>query len=67
LADKLILKVDLVGWQNDQQFESVFEQLWLISKENFAGGGGPASWLTAQRLDNLLRTSLTDPSSPEVR
>ena len=67
LADKLILTADLVGWQSDAQFDSMFEQLWLVSKESFVTADGPASWLASQRLDHLLRDALTDPASPEIK
>jgi Type I restriction enzyme R protein N terminus (HSDR_N) len=67
LADKHILTVNLVSWDTDAQFESVFDQLWLISQEAFEGSGGPATWLTSKKLDRLLRVALTDPTSPEVK
>ena len=67
LADKLILKVNLLGWESDSQFDAVFEQLWLISKDAFETGDGPGSWLASRKLDQLLRSILTDPASPEVK
>jgi hypothetical protein len=67
LADKLILKIDLLGWESDSQFDAVFEQLWLISKDAFEAGDGPASWLALKNLDKLMRSVLADPQSPEVR
>jgi hypothetical protein len=67
LADKRILSVDLTNWTTDIEFDSVFEQLWLISREAFAGGEGPSSWMTTKKLDQLLRSSLTNPESPEVK
>lgn len=67
LADKLILKVDLLAWESDSQFDAVFEQLWLISKDAFETGDGPGSWLASKKLDRLLRSILTDPVSPEVK
>ena len=67
LAEKHILTVDLVGWNSDAEFDAVFEQLWLTSRESFETDNGPASWLTSKKLDALLRNVLTDPASPEVR
>jgi hypothetical protein len=67
LADKLILKVNLLSWESDSQFDAVFEQLWLISKDAFEIGDGPGSWLASKKLDQLLRSILTDPASSEVK
>ncbi len=67
LADKHILTVDLVGWESDAQFDGVFEQLWLCSREAFSAGDGPATWLTRKKLESLLRSALTDPGSPEIK
>jgi hypothetical protein len=67
LAAKHVLSVDLVGWTTDSQFDSVFEALWLISRDSFAGGAGPGTWLASKKLDRVLRGALTDPASPEVK
>lgn len=67
LSGKHILTADLLGWETDQQFDSMFEQLWLVSKESFSVSGGPSSWLTSQKLDHALRSVLTDPQSAEVK
>ena len=55
LAEKHILTVDLVGWTTDAEFDAVFEQLWLTSRESFETDNGPASWLTTKKLEALLR------------
>ena len=49
LAGKLLFNLDLVGWTSNQDFESLFEQLWLVSREAFEGSDGPHGWLRAQR------------------
>jgi hypothetical protein len=67
LAEKHIITIDLVGWGTDAEFDSVFERLWLTSREAFETSGGPATWLTTKKLDSLLRTALTDPGSPEIK
>ena len=67
LQEKRMLTVDLIGWESDAQFDNVFEQLWLISKESFTTGEGPATWLTSQKLDHTMRSALTDPASPEIK
>jgi hypothetical protein len=67
LAEKLLSAVDLVAWETDPQFNAVFEQLWLVSKEAFQSSGGPAAWLVAKQLDGVLRKTLVDASSPEIK
>ncbi len=60
LAEKLLTKVDLLGWDTDAQYRAVFEQLWLVSKEAFQTSAGPGEWLVARQLDMALRKSLAD-------
>lgn len=67
LAEKLLSAVDLLAWETDGQFNVVFEQLWLVSKEAFQGSDGPAAWLVAKQLDAVLRKTLADASSPEIK
>lgn len=67
LADKLILAVDLISWETDSQFEAVFDQLWLVSKESLGSGAGPETWLSAKQLNETLKATLVDASSPEIK
>jgi hypothetical protein len=67
LVEKLVSSVDMIAWETDDQFDSTFEQLWLVSKESFLTSDGPASWLNTKAIDRLLRDSLGDPSSPEIK
>jgi hypothetical protein len=67
LSEKRILTIDLVGWTSDTEFDPVFEQLWLVSRESFVDGGGPNTWLTTKRLDQWLTASLMDPQSIVVK
>ena len=57
----------LAGWTSDGEFDAIFEQLWLISRESFVSGDGPGSWLTTKKLDQALRSAMGDPGSPEVK
>lgn len=67
LAEKLLAKTDLLAWETDAQYNAVFEQLWLVSKEAFQTSAGPGAWLVAKQLDGVLRKSLADASSPEIK
>jgi hypothetical protein len=66
-SDRHILTADLVSWQTDAEFEAVFNQLWLVSKEAFLTSEGPASWLIAKQLDSELRLALSEPGAPAVK
>lgn len=67
LAGKLLFNLDLIGWSTNDEFDALFDQLWLVSKNAFEGSDGPRAWLRAQRLDAALRDALTNPTSPEVK
>jgi hypothetical protein len=67
LAEKILLATSLLEWDTDDQYSRLFDGLWLISKESFAASGGPEAWLAAKHLDETLTTTLTDPTSPEVK
>lgn len=67
LADKLLFTLDLVGWQSDGEFQALFDQLWLLSKDAFAMSDGPGAWQKAQRLDEWLRDTLTNAASSEAK
>jgi hypothetical protein len=67
LAGKLVLDLDLVSWASDADFDRVFDQLWLVSRDSFLSGGGPGTWLTSQKLDHHLRHAMVDPASAEVK
>lgn len=67
LAGKLLFNLDLVGWTSSPEFESLFDQLWLVSREAFEGSDGPKGWLRAQQLDAALRDALTNPASLEIK
>ena len=67
LAGKLVLNLDLTAWESDAEFDRLFDQLWLISKESFLAGDGPAAWLTGQKLDHHLQHALIDGASAEIK
>lgn len=67
LAGKLVLSLDLTAWDTDAEFDRLFDQLWLISKDSFLAGDGPNAWLTGQKLDHHLRHAMLDGTSPEIK
>ena len=67
LAGKLVLSLDLTEWQTDAEFDRLFDQLWLVSRESFQSGEGPNAWLTGQKVDHHLRHAMLDANSVELK
>lgn len=67
LAAKRVLQVDLLAFNSDEEFETLFSQLWQMSRESMTTPGGVRTWLNQLRLDATLRAIVTDPGSPVVR
>lgn len=67
LDAKLIFKLDLVAYNSDEEFEAIFEQLWLISKESMTTPSGIKTWMEHQQLDKALRSLLLDATSAPVK
>jgi len=67
LEAKLILKLDLLAYNSDEEYEAIFEQLWLISKESMTTPSGIRTWLEHQQLDKAMRVLLLDPTSPAIK
>jgi hypothetical protein len=67
LAEKQVYRLDLIGWANDEEFDRVFDRLWLLSTQSFTDADGPASWVESRRIDVALRATLVDERSAEVR
>jgi hypothetical protein len=67
LEAKLILKLDLLAYNSDEEYEAIFEQLWLISKESMTTPSGIRTWMEHQQLDKAMRALLLDPTSPVIK
>lgn len=67
LSGKRMFELNLLDWESDGEYQTVFDRLWLVSKEAFQTGGGPATWAAAQQLHHELQTALADPASPEIK
>ena len=67
LAERLVVSANLVSWETDTQFESLFEQLWLVSQDAFSVNDGPASWVNSKKLGTFLHDALVDPASAQVK
>jgi predicted type IV restriction endonuclease len=67
LEAKLILKLDLLAFNSDEEYEAIFEQLWLISKESMTTPTGIRTWMEHQQLDKAMRSLLLDSTSATVK
>lgn len=67
LAAKRVLRLDLLAFNSDAEFDALFGQIWQLSRESMTKPSGVRSWLNQRRLDTALRTLLLDPSSATNR
>jgi hypothetical protein len=67
LAAKRILSLALLAYNNDAEFDALFEQFWQLSRESMTTPTGVRTWLKQRRLDTALRSILLNPSSPTIR
>ena len=67
LAAKRVLRLDLLAFNNDHEFEALFGQIWQLSRESMTTPSGVRTWLNQRRLDTALRAILLDASSPTMR
>lgn len=67
LDAKLLFKLDLLAYNTDEEFDAIFEQLWLLSKESMTTPSGIKTWVEHQQLDKAMRSLLLDPTSAPVK
>lgn len=67
LAAKRVLRLDLLAFNSDAEFDALFGQIWQLSRESMTTPSGVRSWLNQRRLDTALRTILLDPTSATNR
>jgi len=67
LAAKRVLRLDLLAFNSELEFDGLFSQIWQLSRDSMTKPSGVRTWLNQRRLDSNLRTILLDPSSPTIR
>ncbi|MDQ3695610.1 MAG: DUF5655 domain-containing protein [Chloroflexota bacterium] len=67
LAAKRVLRLDLLAFNTDEEFDALFGQIWQLSRESMTEPKGVRTWLNQRRLDAALRTVLLDPNSATIR
>jgi hypothetical protein len=67
LAAKRVLRLDLLAFNSDAEFDALFSQIWQLSRESMTTPSGVRTWLNQRRLDSALRALLLDASSTTNR
>lgn len=67
LAAKLVLRLDLLAFNSDAEFDALFGQLWLLSRESMTTPTGVKTWLEQRRMDQALRSIILNPTSSIIR
>jgi hypothetical protein len=67
LAAKRVLRLDLLAFNTDDEFDALLAQVWQLSREQMIQPTGVRSWLHQRRLDAALRKLLADPASAPIR
>lgn len=67
LAAKLVLRLDLLAFNSDAEFDALFSQLWLLSRESMTTSTGVKTWLEQRRMDQELRSIILNPTSSIIR
>lgn len=66
LAAKRVMRLDLLAFNSDDEFNSVFAQLWKLSREEMTTPSGVRSWMHQRRMDSKLRELLVNPGSSVI-
>ena len=62
-----MLRLDLLAFNTDDEYDSLFDQLWLLSRESLTTPSGMETWLEQQQMDRLIRAALSVADSPTIR
>jgi predicted type IV restriction endonuclease len=67
LAAKRVLRIDLLDYENDEDFEALAKVLWLLSRDSMTTSTGVRNWLIQVQLDRLIRKQLADVNSEAIK
>ncbi len=67
LSAKLVLRLDLLAFNSDAEYDALFDQIWLLSRESMTMPAGVSTWLEQRRMDQALRALVLNSASPIVR
>ncbi|MDP9355215.1 MAG: hypothetical protein M3R02_08015, partial [Chloroflexota bacterium] len=67
LAAKRVLRLDLLAFNSDDEFEAVYAQVRQLSRASMTAPSGVRTWMHQRRMDALVRRLLATPGSAPVR
>jgi hypothetical protein len=67
LTAKRVLRLDLLAFNSDEEFDALFAQVWQLSRESMTAPAGVRTWLHQRRLDAAIREHVLTPSSATIR
>lgn len=67
LDSKRIFRLDLLAYNNDAEFDALYDMLNQLSRESMTTPEGVRTWLKRRRMDAGIRSTILSPSSPAVR
>ncbi len=66
LAAKRVMRLDLLAFNSDEEFDILCEQLWQLSQESIITAS-VRTWLNQLRLDKAVRETILNPASPIIK
>lgn len=66
LSSKLVMDVDLTFYHNDDELQTIVDQLWHLSFSEMSSVERTQRWMNGLRLDSITRRALSDRSSSVV-
>ena len=67
ITEQRIMKLDLLDFENLDDFNVVFVQVWQLSREGITTPSGTRHWLHKWRIDAWLRQQLLTADSPSIQ
>jgi hypothetical protein len=67
LAAKRVMQLDLIAFNSEDEFASIFSQLWQLSRTQMTTPSGVRTWMHHRRMDTRLREMLVNPGSSIVQ
>jgi hypothetical protein len=67
LSAKRVLRLDLLAFNSEAEFDALFELLWQLSRASMTTPEGVHLWLNRRRMDATIRAVLSDAHSATIK
>jgi hypothetical protein len=67
LAAKRVMRLDLLAFNTDDEFDTIIAQLWQLSRAEMTTPSAVRSWMHQRRMDAKLREVLVNPGSSVIQ